>query len=144
MARRLFGGAEGPVTARADSLVLDGRPIAVSLALVCGGTAHLLKTAYDENLRKFAPGIVLENEIVRLCHDAGIAQRLDSASLPGGVLDDLYPDRERIGDVLLSSDPNVTRDKLRAIANQDRRYRDSLKRLKSTYWNLRERTSPAP
>jgi hypothetical protein len=35
-------------------LRLDGRVVAASLALVCGGTAMLLKTAYDEDLRQLA------------------------------------------------------------------------------------------
>src|SRR3954447_23135115 len=39
-ARALFADTHGPVAPRADMLRLDGRPIAVSLALVCGGKAH--------------------------------------------------------------------------------------------------------
>lgn len=136
LARQLFGPGEGPVLARADCLTLDGQPIAVSLALLCGGTAHLLKTAYDESLRKHAPGVALENEIVRACHETSFARRLDSASLPGGVLDDLYPDRERIGDIVLASDPKVTSRKLRSITDRDQRCRDGLKRLKASYWRL--------
>lgn len=138
MARRLFDAKTGPVTARADGLYLDGRPIALSLALVCGGTAHLLKTAYDETLRKHGPGVLLENEIVRVFHDTGFARRLDSASLPGGVLDDLYPDRERIGDLLIACNPKVTQAKLCALADEDRRLRDRLARLKAVYWQMRD------
>ena len=100
-ARALFGAAAEPVGVRADWLDLDNRPIAVSLALVSGGTAWLLKTAYDETLRKCAPGLVLEDEIVRAMHAEGFCARLDSASLPGGVLEDLYPDREPMADLVI-------------------------------------------
>lgn len=148
LARQLFASGEGPVACRADRLSLDGRPIAVSLALVCGGTAHLLKTAYDESLRKLSPGVALENEIIRTCHETGFARRLDTASLPGGVLDDLYPDRGRIGDLLFACDAGVSAAALRTVAEQDRRCREGLKQLKAFYWRMREArrrgSPPAP
>ena len=133
LARALFASAGGPVTARADMIRLDGRPIAVSLALVCGGTAHLLKTAFDESLRAYAPGIVLEAEIARACHEERFADRLDSASLPGGVLDDLYADRERIGDFLFATTAEVGASALQRVADAERLRRAAMKRLKELY-----------
>jgi CelD/BcsL family acetyltransferase involved in cellulose biosynthesis len=133
LARALFARADGPVTARADMIRLDGRPIAVSLALVCDGTAHLLKTAFDESLRAYAPGIVLEAEIVRACHEDRFADRLDSASLPGGVLDDLYADRERIGDLLFATTAEVGASALQRVADAERLRRAAMKQLKQLY-----------
>ncbi|WP_342150958.1 GNAT family N-acetyltransferase [Methylorubrum sp. SB2] len=92
--------ASGPPAVRADSLCLDGRTIAASLALVSGPTAYLLKTAYDESLRAHAPGLVLEDEIVRALHDTAFADRLDSATLPGSPLEGLFPERVRIAEIL--------------------------------------------
>lgn len=100
LARAVFADVAGPVTARADSLVLDGRPAAISLALVGGGVATLLKTTYDEGLRALAPGLVLESEIVRLCHADGFAERLDSATLAGSALESLYPERETLAEII--------------------------------------------
>ena len=34
-------------------------------------------------------------------HAEGFCARLDSASLPGGVLEDLYPDREPMADLVI-------------------------------------------
>jgi len=103
-ARALFrsqGGREvGPVAVRADLLRLDGRTVAASLALVSGGTAHLLKTAYAEDLRALAPGLVLEDAIVRALHAEGFAVRLDSATMPGSALESLYPERETIAEII--------------------------------------------
>lgn len=99
-ARALFRSDGGPVTVRADWLRLDGRTIAASLALVSGGTAHLLKTAYDEGLRALAPGLVLEDAIVRALHAEGFAARLDSATMPGSALESLYPERESIAEII--------------------------------------------
>lgn len=100
LARALFTATPGPVGVRADALTLDGRPIAVSLALVTGGTATLLKTAYDEGLRSHAPGLLLEAEIVRACHETGFAERLDSATLDGSALESLYRDRTPIAEII--------------------------------------------
>lgn len=100
LARALFAEGSGPVGVRADALTLDGRPIAVSLALVAGGTATLLKTAYDEDLRSHAPGLLLEAEIVRGCHETGFANRLDSATLEGSALEDLYRERTQVAEFI--------------------------------------------
>lgn len=104
-ARDLFLRAGGPVAARADVLALDGAPIAVSLALVSAGTAFLLKTAFDEAHRGVGPGILLEDSIVRALHRDRFCQRLDSATLPGSVLESLYPDRMAIADVAVNLRP---------------------------------------
>jgi hypothetical protein len=129
-ARELFGqGRRGGVGARADVLSLDGRPIAISLALVCGGTAHLLKTAYDESLRAFAPGLLLEDEIIRAVHATAFAGRLDTASVAGSVLDELYPDRERMGDLVLAADSGVAA--FAAVIRRETRRRAALARLKT-------------
>jgi CelD/BcsL family acetyltransferase involved in cellulose biosynthesis len=100
LAHTLFSAGSGPVGVRADALTLDGRPIAISLALVGAGTATLLKTAYDETLRSHAPGLLLEAEIVRACHETGFADRLDSATLEGSALESLYRDRTRIAEII--------------------------------------------
>ncbi|WP_018261207.1 GNAT family N-acetyltransferase [Methylobacterium sp. WSM2598] len=96
LAADLFGAGEGPVTARADLLRLDGVPIAASVALTCRRTVFLLKTAYDERYAAFAPGALLEAEIVRALHEGSEADRLDSATQDSRVLADLYPGRSEI------------------------------------------------
>ncbi|MDO9428027.1 MAG: GNAT family N-acetyltransferase [Methylobacterium sp.] len=103
-ARALFSGGGGPVSARADTLARDGRPLAVSLALLVGGTVCLLKTTYDEAERAGAPGLVLEAEIVRVLHETAFAERLDSATLAGSALESLYPDRETIAEIVAVPD----------------------------------------
>ncbi|TXN22022.1 GNAT family N-acetyltransferase [Methylobacterium thuringiense] len=100
LAHALFAGTAGPVTVRADTLSLDGRPLAVSLALIAGGTACLLKTAYDERERALAPGLVLEAEIVRAFHETAFAERLDSATRAGSALESLYRERETIAEII--------------------------------------------
>lgn len=129
-ARHLFAATAGPVAVRADCLRLDGRPIAVSLAVLCGGTAFLLKTAYAEDLRRLGPGVVLEDEIVRLLHQDRFCERLDSAALPGTVLEDLYPDRERIGDLVLSPNSTASGPAFARLVEAERRRRAGIEFLK--------------
>jgi hypothetical protein len=76
---------------------------------------------------------VLEAEIVRACHEERFADRLDSASLPGGVLDDLYADRERIGDFLFATTAEVGASALQRVADAERLRRAAMKRLKELY-----------
>ncbi|KQP30240.1 cellulose biosynthesis protein CelD [Methylobacterium sp. Leaf102] len=116
-ARALFSDAGGPVGARADLLMRDGRPLAISLALVAGGTACLLKTTYDEAERAGAPGLVLEAEIVRALHETGFAERLDSATLAGSALESLYPDRETVADIIAAPEG------VRGLVSVERRVR---------------------
>jgi CelD/BcsL family acetyltransferase involved in cellulose biosynthesis len=133
LARTLFAASAGPVTSRADLLRLDGRPIAISLALVCRGRAFLLKTAYDETLRAYGPGVMLEQEIVRAFHEARFADRLDSASLGGGVLESFFPDREPIGDVVIATDEKITPRALSALVAQERLRLAARERVKRGY-----------
>ncbi|WP_246733405.1 GNAT family N-acetyltransferase [Methylobacterium sp. BTF04] len=116
-ARTVFSGRNGPVQIRADILACDGRPLAISLALVTGGTAFLLKTAYDETQRAQAPGLVLEAEIVRVLHETGFAKRLDSATLAGSALESLYRERVTIAEVVAVPDGG------RGIISLERRLR---------------------
>lgn len=134
LARAAFRPRSGPVSVRADVLSLSGTPIAISLALLCGGTAYLLKTAYDERFRSCAPGLLLEDEIIRAFHHTGFAERLDSASDAGGVLESLYPDRERSGELVFSTDARLSPSALAGLLARERRI-DGLRRaLKRRYW----------
>ena len=139
-AHEWFGDGPGPVRPRADLLTLGGRPVAISLALVCGGTAHLLKTTYDETFRACAPGLLLEDAIVRACH-GGFAERLDSASLAGHVLEGLYPDRERIADLLIGAG-GQSGETLAGIAAEERRRRKVLDRAKALVRRVRALLRP--
>ncbi|GJE18180.1 GNAT family N-acetyltransferase [Methylobacterium marchantiae] len=103
-ARALFADGSGPVGLRADTLSLDGRALSISLALLAGETATLLKTTYDERERAHAPGLLLEALIIEEMHATGFAGRLDSATLAGSVLEDLYPDRETISEIIAVPD----------------------------------------
>ena len=124
------GPAQGPVRIRADILAVDGRPVAISLALVGGGVATLLKTAYDEDRRACAPGLLLEAEIVRACHDDAFADRLDSATLAGSALEGLYRERETVAEIIAMPPGRdaLSLERRVALARFEHRARDEARR----------------
>ncbi len=136
-AHDLFRDGPGPVGAMADTLTLDGRAIAASLALVCRGTAYLLKTAYDERHARFAPGLLLEDAIVRRFHSEPFAERLNSAATTATPLDELYRDREAMGDLVMATDPSMSRTSFDAVIRRETLRRESLRRMKGLYRRVR-------
>lgn len=105
MLSSLFSEAAAPGSRRVDRLLLDGRPIAMSMSLVQDGVAVLWKTAFDESLRRFAPGIVLEDEIVARLHEEPGLRGLDSCATAATALDDLYDEREPMADLVVCRGP---------------------------------------
>ena len=104
---------------------------------MCSGAAHLLKTAYDETLRALAPGLVLEDEIIRALHATAFADRLDTASVAGTVLDEIYGDRIRMGDLILAADARTPPETFAVIVRREAGRRAALKRLKGLAGLLR-------
>jgi hypothetical protein len=63
---------------------------------------HHLKVAYDEELARESPGLQLEIEMVDAFHRDARLDRIDSCTAPGTVVSEqLYPDRQRMGSVLV-------------------------------------------
>lgn len=55
------------------ALRLDGRPVAMEVLLWCGGVAHTWKSAYDEDHKASAPGLLLFEQVTRsLLDDPGL------------------------------------------------------------------------
>ncbi len=131
-ANHLFRAGKTRIGVRADTLSLDGRPLAVSLALIAGGTACLLKTAYDERERAHAPGLLLEAEIIRAFHETAFCDRLDSATSPGSALESLYRDRETMAEIVAvppRAEGRISVERRVALARFEHRARAEAKRL---------------
>jgi CelD/BcsL family acetyltransferase involved in cellulose biosynthesis len=133
-ARALFQPMDAPVTARADVLSLNDVPIAASLALRCGSTTYLLKSAYDEAYARLAPGLALEDAIVRDFHRNGEG-RLNAATDAANPLDQLYPDREEIGSLLFRTRPGGS---VAGLGQNETTRRRLLKQAKSAVLRVKE------
>jgi len=58
---------------RLSSLSLDGRLVAFDLSLLYANRLWLLKTGFDEDYRRLAPGLVLRLAIIERCFELGLA-----------------------------------------------------------------------
>ena len=137
-----FAEDGGPVTCRADVMKLDDRPVAITLSFLCGGTAYLFKTAYDEDLARHAPGVLLKEDIVRIWRETGFARGLNSVGAEGNVLEIFFPGREAIGDLLFPTDAKTSPRALVSMARQEALRRRAAASMKSLYWRLRAACHP--
>lgn len=76
------------------SLEADGRAVAMICNLSMGDELFNLKVTYDEELRRYAPGIQLEIETMRIFAESRTEEVFDSCADPGNeLLNRLWPDR---------------------------------------------------
>jgi CelD/BcsL family acetyltransferase involved in cellulose biosynthesis len=99
-------GAEGKVAI--NRILLDGRAIAATITLKSGDGAWYWKTAYDETLARFAPGVLLSAALTEdLAENIAIA-RTDSCAGPGNpILDNLWRERLYLCDRLIALRPRA-------------------------------------
>jgi CelD/BcsL family acetyltransferase involved in cellulose biosynthesis len=100
-------GAEGKVAI--NRILLDGRAIAATITLRSGDGAWYWKTAYDEALARFAPGVLLSAALTEdLAENAAVA-RTDSCAGPGNpILDNLWRERLNVCDRLIGLNPRAS------------------------------------
>jgi CelD/BcsL family acetyltransferase involved in cellulose biosynthesis len=80
--------------ARIDSLLLDGRPIAAGVVLMSGSRAWYWKTAYDETLSRFSPGVLLSHAIGAAAIAVPGVTLVDSCAIAGHpMIDRIWPER---------------------------------------------------
>jgi CelD/BcsL family acetyltransferase involved in cellulose biosynthesis len=78
------------------------RAVAALCTLKSGGTVFHFKIAYDDELRSYSPGSYLDVSMVGTFHADTRLSALDSCAAPGpSMSDQLYPDRRRLGDVIV-------------------------------------------
>ena len=68
--------------ARIHTLELDGKTIAVLVVFVEAGEAWTWKTAYDESLAAYSPGVLLMIEMLKNHLDDPNIDRTDSCAVP--------------------------------------------------------------
>jgi CelD/BcsL family acetyltransferase involved in cellulose biosynthesis len=73
-----------PGLATISSLLLDGKPIAMKLAVRTGRVAHTPKIAYDETYRKLGPGMALEYLLIEDFYATDRMDAVDAAATAEG------------------------------------------------------------
>jgi CelD/BcsL family acetyltransferase involved in cellulose biosynthesis len=83
---------------RADlrSITLDGRPIAMLVHFFAGDMAFSFKTAFDESLARFSPGVLIQQDNLALITRPGLAM-IDSCAAPNHpMINSLWMERRRM------------------------------------------------
>ncbi len=116
----------------ADMLLLDDKPIAVSLMVKSGRTGFTVKCAYDETYRNYGAGLLLEEDALRNFLDGNFVDRLDSGTNGSHVIDGLWPESIEVGDLMFSVNPQASDRAFNAVVKTEllrRRAKDYLKRI---------------
>ena len=103
---------------RVHTLELDGRVIAILIVFTVSGEAWTWKTAYDESLNAWSPGVLLMIEVVKNHLNDPNINRTDSCAVPDHpVMMRLFDKRETIETLVIGLNPST--DKLvRQAASQ--------------------------
>jgi CelD/BcsL family acetyltransferase involved in cellulose biosynthesis len=107
-ARMAFAGSDTE-RCSVDSLLLDGRPIAVSLNLQTGDTIFTPKCAYDEAWRKCCPGLVLEYFVMEAFYGEDCLEMDSATTVDGHVIAGLWNASKPMGTVLIGPRGVTTR-----------------------------------
>jgi CelD/BcsL family acetyltransferase involved in cellulose biosynthesis len=87
-----------------STLLLDGRPIAMKCNFRAARGAFAFKIAFDEELSRFSPGVLMELENVRRVHESSQTDWMDSCAIPGHfMINRLWSERRPIARLLISS-----------------------------------------
>lgn len=108
-ARAAFGGGQGRQIASVDSLLLDDKPIAVSINIGAGRTLFTPKCAYDETYRKYGPGMVLEYKVIKAFYADPDYDRMDAATTEDGhVISSFWNQTVPMGTLVLGPKNMIT------------------------------------
>ena len=81
------------------ALTLDDRPIAMLASFLTPPGAFSYKTAFDESLARFSPGVLLQRENLALLEREGIAWCDSCAAADHPMIDHLWRERRAVGRV---------------------------------------------
>ncbi len=121
-ARRIIRAFSAKKCVQIHRLTLDGRTIASLVVFINADQAWTWKTAYDESLKAFSPGVLLMIEVLKN-HLGNPALRLtDSCAIPDHpVMSRLFHDRQAFGTIILGLTPQ-SHGNVSTITAQLRRY----------------------
>lgn len=116
-ARAAYGGSHNGVgLASVDSLLLDGKPIAISINISTGDTLFTPKCAFDETYRRFGPGLVLEYKVIERFFAEKLFSRMDAATtVEGHLINGLWGESRVMGTMVVGPKGASTRALLAAI-----------------------------
>ena len=119
---------------RIHTLTLDNRLIASLVVFVQGDQAWTWKTAYDEALRAYSPGVLLMIEVLKNHLENPALRITDSCAIPDHpVMSRLFHERESFGTIILGLGAQSQQNVYKIARQLDRydRLRSALRHIKS-------------
>lgn len=96
----------GP-NAELSILTFNGEPIAADAGLSAGGALHTVKTSYNEDMSRYAPGMMLAVQQLRRMSDQPDLLRVDSCSSAGHIVETVWSDRIAVASFAFATSPAV-------------------------------------
>jgi len=115
----LTGGAQAGRLERL-ALTLDGRPIAMLANLLTPPMGFSYKTAFDEGLSRFSPGVLLQRENLALLDDDTIAACDSCAAADHPMIDHIWRERRAVGRVSIGIGGALRRALFKKMAKRER------------------------
>ena len=85
------------------ALRIDGKAIAAKLNFLVGNGGYSFKIAYDEQLERYSPGVLLELENIRRLHARSDLAWMDSLAVPQhSMIERLWPGRAGFASLLIA------------------------------------------
>ncbi len=84
------------------ALRLDGRAIAMLVTLLAGEAAFSFKTAYDEALARFSPGVLIQRDNLPILARRHVAWADSCAAPDHPMIDSLWAERRMLGTVVVA------------------------------------------
>lgn len=134
-ARAAFSGGGDGVEISIDSLLLNDAAVACSLNLKIGETIFTPKCTYDEDLRKYSPGLLLEYLVIEEFYRDREVRYMDSAvTINDHVISNFWNETQVMGTLILGPRGPLTRT-LATLETFTHEARETAKRLVATATN---------
>ena len=131
--RRMVSGLAARRLAAIQSLRLDGQPVAMWIILYSGSAAFTWRTAYDENYRRFSPGVlILEDSTEHLLSNPLVASTDSCNHRDTGYQAERWAERHDVVDLLIDVGPARPL-RLALLASRERAFRRCKDMARSGY-----------
>lgn len=108
-ARAMVADLAGRGDAEIHALYLDGKPVSMQIVLRAGSVAFTWKTAYDEAMHDFSPGMLLLEDYTKVFLADDKIARVDSCAYDESSFMAAWNERQAIAQVWLEARPGESR-----------------------------------
>lgn len=102
------------------ALTLDGQPIAMLANLLTPPMGFSYKTAFDEGLSRFSPGVLLQRENLALLEDSSLEACDSCAAADHPMIDHIWRERRAVGRVSIGIGGGLRRALFKEIVKRER------------------------